>query len=84
MLTKRAEDILKYIINYYRHTHFYPSYTEIGEGVGLYSKASVHAHIKKLENEGILIRKADQSAQYRIKDIDKLNKSSHIITEPQI
>ncbi len=74
MLTKRDEDILKYIINYYQYTHFYPSYEEIGEGVGLYSKASVHAHIKKLENEGILIRKADQSAQYRIKDIDKLIK----------
>lgn len=72
MLTRKDEEVLKYITNYYKYTKFYPNYGEIGKGVKLSSKSSVHVHMNKLEDEGIIIRKADYSAQYRIKDIDKL------------
>ena len=47
-LTKRQEDVLKYIKKYIAKHGFPPATREIGEALGLTSPATVHTHIKKL------------------------------------
>ncbi|MFD9633689.1 LexA family protein [Streptomyces violascens] len=43
-----------------------PTVSEIGAAVGLSSTASVAYHLRKLEDQGILIRTNGQSRAYRI------------------
>lgn len=73
MITEIEEKIIKYIAEYYRKTHFYPNYDEIASGVGR-AKATIHTHMRKLEYEGLIIRKADCSSQYRLINIDMVNR----------
>lgn len=57
-LTKRQAEVLNYIKKYIA-THGYPPATrEIGAELGLSSPATVHTHLKKLEDAG-LIRKTN-------------------------
>lgn len=44
--TRKA--ILRFIVHYIQEHGYSPSVSEIGEGVGLKSKSSVHSHIKKM------------------------------------
>ena len=60
MITKVEEKIIRYITRYYRKNHFYPNYDEIAAGVNR-TKSTIHIHMKKLENEGIIVRKTDCS-----------------------
>lgn len=64
-MTKLDEIIVKFIIDYYSKTQFYPNYDEIAEGINR-AKATVHTHMKKLEDEGIIMRKASCSPYYRL------------------
>ena len=64
-MTRMDKTIISFIVDYYRENQFYPSYDEIAEGVGR-AKATVHTHMRKLEDEGVIIRKADYSPQYRL------------------
>ena len=59
------EIIIKFIIKYYKENRFYPSYGEIAKGVNR-TKSTVHSHMKRLEDAGILIRKSDCSPHYRL------------------
>lgn len=57
-LTKRQAEVLNYVKKYIA-THGYPPATrEIGAELGLSSPATVHTHLKKLEDAG-LIRKTN-------------------------
>lgn len=47
-LTDIDHKILDFIRSYIDQYGYPPSYKEIGEGVELYSKASVHSHVHKL------------------------------------
>ena len=53
-LTKRQEDVLKYIKKYVAKHGFPPATREIGAALGLTSPATVHTHIKKLVQKGYL------------------------------
>ena len=53
-LTKRQEEVLNYIKKYSAEHGFPPSIREICAGVGLNSTATVFAHIKNLEKNGML------------------------------
>jgi len=64
-MTQMEKTIISFIVDYYRENLFYPSYDEIAEGIGR-AKATVHRYMGKLEDEGIIIRKADYSPQYRL------------------
>ncbi len=75
MITKIEEEIIKYISEYYQKTLFYPSYDEIAKGV-YRAKSIIHTHMKKLEREGIIIRKSDFSPQYRLINVDFIRKES--------
>lgn len=53
-LTKKQKQILDFVTEFI-HTHEYaPSYREIAEYFGLSSTATVHEHIKALEDKGVI------------------------------
>ena len=53
-ITKRQEDVLNYIKKYVVEHGFSPSTREIGAALGLSSPATVHTHLKKLEDAGCI------------------------------
>lgn len=57
-ITKRQEDVLNYIKKYTVEHGYPPATREIGAALGLSSPATVHTHLKKLEEAGC-IRKTD-------------------------
>lgn len=54
MKQKKRDEILHYIDAYHEEHGYAPSYSEIGEAVGLASKSSVCSHIQRLFDEGKL------------------------------
>lgn len=58
----KKEEILEFIISYIQEHGYYPSYDEIGEGVGLRSKSSVNRHIHKMLETGMLETDAEWSS----------------------
>ena len=53
-LTKRQKDVLDYIKKYIASHGYPPATREIGQAIGLSSPATVHAHIKNLEDAGYI------------------------------
>lgn len=58
-------DIVAFIIQYINKHQYPPSIREIGNGVGLRSTSTVHAHIKKLISDGKLETDADETSLSR-------------------
>ncbi|MCI6950741.1 MAG: transcriptional repressor LexA [Clostridium sp.] len=55
-LDNPQQAIYEYIQAYYKENGFPPSVREIGQAVGLRSTATVHTHLKKMEQKGMLTR----------------------------
>jgi repressor LexA len=55
-LTKRQKEIFDFIRRYLRKYGYPPTVREIGEALGLHSPSTVHAHLAKLEQIGLLRR----------------------------
>ena len=55
-LTARQMQILDYIRREVKTKNYPPSVREIGEAVGLSSSSTVHAHLSKLEEKGLIRR----------------------------
>ena len=53
-LTKKQKEVLDYIKKYIASHGYPPAIREIGAGLGLSSPATVFAHLKKLENYGLI------------------------------
>ena len=53
-ITKRQEDVLKFIKKYIVEHGYPPSIREIGEALGLSSPATVHSHLNRLVKNGYL------------------------------
>ncbi len=53
-LTKKQQEVLNYIKKYIATHGYPPAIREIGAGLGLSSPATVHMHVKKLEEAGFL------------------------------
>ena len=53
-LTKRQKEILDFIANYLKNRQYAPSYMEIAEHFGISSPATIHQHVKSLEEKGYL------------------------------
>ncbi|MFA6304946.1 MAG: transcriptional repressor LexA [Patescibacteria group bacterium] len=54
MLTKRQKEILDYITYYLKDNDYAPSYMEIADHLGVSSPATIHQHVKALEEKGYL------------------------------
>lgn len=54
MLSKRQKEILDYISSFIEENDYAPTYQEIGEYFDLSSPATVHQHVKALEDKGYL------------------------------
>lgn len=55
-LSKRQNDILKFIKSEVRQKGYPPSVREIGKAVGLASSSTVHGHLDRLEKKGFIRR----------------------------
>ncbi|MDD5749300.1 MAG: transcriptional repressor LexA [Patescibacteria group bacterium] len=53
-LTKRQKQILDFITEFIQSNQYAPSYREIAEYFGLSSTATIHEHVKALEDKGLL------------------------------
>ena len=53
-LTKRQKQILDFITQFIQSYGYAPSYREIAEHFGLSSTATIHEHIKSLEDKGLI------------------------------
>lgn len=53
-ITKRQEDVLNYVKKYTVEHGYPPATREIGAALGLSSPATVHTHLKKLEEAGCI------------------------------
>ncbi len=82
-MTEIDKRIVAFIVDYYKEHQFYPTYSEIAEGIQR-AKSTVHIYIKKLEEEGIIIRKADCPSQYRLLNMDFINGNRGGFTIEQI
>ncbi len=56
-LTKRQEEILNYIKEYIVAHGYPPTVREIGADLGVSSPATIHAHLKNLEEKGFILKK---------------------------
>ena len=56
-LTKRQEEILNYIKEYIVNHGYPPTVREIGADLGVSSPATIHAHLKNLEEKGFILKK---------------------------
>ena len=65
-LSYRQRDILQYIVQH-TETHGYPpTVREIGQAVNLSSSSTVHAHLRTLENAGLIRRDAVLTRAIRV------------------
>jgi repressor LexA len=55
-VSSKGEEILLFIERYSRKNGYPPTVREIGEAVGLASSCSVHYHLRKLEEKGLIRR----------------------------
>lgn len=51
-LTARQEQVLNYIVKYFRKTFHFPTYREIGNKMGMRSTNAVHDHLMRLQAKG--------------------------------
>ncbi len=66
-ITKRQKEILRYIKDFMIAHGTTPSIREIGEGVGLYSTSTVHAHFQRLVDSGYIEQIGEKSYRYTVK-----------------
>jgi len=65
-LTHRQRQILQYIVQHTEAHGYPPTVREIGEAVSLSSSSTVHAHLKGLENAGLIRRDAVLTRAIRV------------------
>ena len=54
-LTRRQDDVLKYIKEFMVSHGYPPTIREIGSALGISSPATIHSHLKGLEDKGFII-----------------------------
>lgn len=69
-LSKRQNDILKFIKSEVNKKGYPPSVREIGKAVGLASSSTVHGHLDRLEKKGLIRRDPTKPRAIEILDTD--------------
>lgn len=77
-LTKKQREVYNYINNYIRRKGYAPTLEEIGIGLGLSSLATVHKHLKHLEEKGVIERKWNRGRSIELKGFLDLPNSVEI------
>jgi repressor LexA len=70
-LSKRQQDILKYIKEEVKSKGYPPSVREIGEAVGLASSSTVHGHLARLESKGLIRRDPTKPRAIEVLDLEE-------------
>lgn len=83
-LTKRQEDVLKYIKKYIAKHGFPPTTREIGEALGLTSPATVHTHIKKLVQKGYLRTTKSKFRTIEVVGNNEYNMPDNLVRVPML
>ncbi len=65
-LSHRQRQILQYIVQHTETQGYPPTVREIGEAVGLSSSSTVHAHLRTLEQAGLICRDAVLTRAIRV------------------
>lgn len=63
MLSERQRKIMEFVRKYISENNYPPSVREIGDAVGLTSSASVHNHLKFLQDIGFIKRAEDRKSR---------------------
>ena len=79
MLTKRQKQILDFITGFIEENGYAPTYQEIGEYFDLSSPATIHQHIKALEDKGYL--KSEYNAKRSLEILEVMDESRSIAYE---
>lgn len=69
-LSNRQKQIVDYIRQHTEALGYPPTVREIGEAVGLSSSSTVHAHLRRLEEMGIIRRDAELTRAIRVVEED--------------
>ena len=80
-LTERQKSIFNYIKQEIASKGYPPSVREIGKAVGLKSPASVHSHLKTLEEKGYLRRDPEKPRAIEVLKKDNNKSSKNIKTD---
>jgi repressor LexA len=65
-LTKRQKQMVDYLENYIEEHGYAPTLAEVGQYFGLSSLATVHKHLRNLENKGLIRRTHNHSRALEI------------------
>ncbi|PWK15638.1 transcriptional repressor LexA [Tumebacillus permanentifrigoris] len=69
-LSKRQQEIMDFIKNEVRAKGYPPSVREIGEAVGLASSSTVHGHLARLEQKGLIRRDPTKPRAIEVLDLE--------------
>jgi repressor LexA len=69
--TLKRQTICQFIQRYIAAHGWAPTFTEIGEAVGIGSKGHVHYHLTRLEREGYLVRRHHTMRAIRLTEAGK-------------
>ena len=83
-LTKRQDDVLKYIKKYIAKHGFPPATREIGAALGLTSPATVHTHIKKLVQKGYLRTTKSKFRTIEVVGNNEYNMPDNLVRVPML
>jgi repressor LexA len=82
-LTNRQEEILNFIIKRIKEKGYPPSVREIGANVGLSSTSTVHLHLTRLEEKGVIRKDPTKPRALEIIDPDyAINRTPGVVNVP--
>ncbi len=82
-LTSRQQEILEYIRRVVRERGYPPSVREIGEAIGLSSSSTVHGHLDRLEEKGLIRRDPTKPRALEVVD-DREMRARRLIQVPVV
>lgn len=77
-LSQTDYKILDFILEQQKEKGFPPSVREICEKVGLSSTATIHSHLKKLEEHGMIIRESSKNRSIKVVNYKNANNMQNI------
>lgn len=82
-LTQRQQEILEFIRKVVRERGYPPSVREIGEAIGLSSSSTVHGHLDRLEEKGLIRRDPTKPRAIEVID-DREMRTRRLIQVPVV